>query len=202
VFDLLLLFYLVPVLSLAVCFAGCVVATARGWTGSHTWALVVILLLPALFLLGAAAGPIAAIVVPSGLMTAALGRATRSLGVGVLSVVASVGGVIVGSWEGYVLGIVVWAAAVCGAMVAWTLAVRRAEPWRREPLRCRGCGYHMHGLKEPVCPECGRAWFEERAPPNSVLARRDERMAQLHRESADARDEADGQSGRRRDSRE
>ena len=46
-----------------------------------------------------------------------------------------------------------WAAALL--VYAYLRRGRRAPP--DSYLRCTGCGYILHGLSEPRCPECGQA---------------------------------------------
>ena len=54
----------------------------------------------------------------------------------------------------------VWILAVSWAVAAgvfWLTGYRRAAPARDGKTRCGACGYVLEGLKEPRCPECGRA---------------------------------------------
>lgn len=67
-------------------------------------------------------------------------------------------------WSGYVLdtllfvtlALLVYSLAWVPLFPAWLAATRRQRALARE--RCPHCGYSIVGLRERVCPECGKSW--------------------------------------------
>jgi len=182
-------------------FSACFLASGRPWKKPQTavvlWGVLFPLALPPALeidtliavLVGGEDGRLGGVVgvVFLSMITAALlWRATGSVSVGGL--VAAVGAISAWMWSGgsgvFRLGsgaTIVWHAGVAAALIGWTISIRRAEPWRFEPLRCHGCGYDMRGLRNPVCPECGHALWRLAGRPTSspVLESRRDRLAAL-----------------------
>ena len=58
-------------------------------------------------------------------------------------------------WPGSpTLPVVIWNLVVAGGLFLWAAIERRAAT---TPGLCETCGYPVHDLPEPVCPECGSA---------------------------------------------
>lgn len=53
------------------------------------------------------------------------------------------------------IGFIVWWTLLGAALGAVYHPFRQTRLARRDPSRCRKCGYDLHGLPEPRCPECG-----------------------------------------------
>ena len=56
------------------------------------------------------------------------------------------------SWAGMSINLAVWS-AMAWAIMGLAVNVRRTV--RTRGGRCVSCGYDLHGLPEPRCPECG-----------------------------------------------